>query len=127
TTEREHVLLLTMHHIVSDGWSMGVLMREVSVLYVSYAIGRPSPLPELRIQYADFADWQQHWMQGEVLQKQLAYWKQQLAGAPTVLELPHDRPRPPVQTYRGAYLEFELPADLTQELNNLSQREGVTL
>ncbi|HEX7772326.1 MAG TPA: amino acid adenylation domain-containing protein, partial [Pyrinomonadaceae bacterium] len=127
TAEREHVLLLTMHHIVSDGWSMGVLMREVGLLYVSYANGHPSPLPELPIQYADFADWQQHWMQGEVLQKQLAYWKQQLAGAPTVLELPHDRPRPPVQTYRGAYLKVELPSGLTQELNTLSRREGVTL
>ncbi|HEX7773734.1 MAG TPA: condensation domain-containing protein, partial [Pyrinomonadaceae bacterium] len=127
TAEREHVLLLTMHHIVSDGWSMGVLLHEVGLLYVSYANGHPSPLPELPIQYADFADWQQHWMQGEVLQKQLAYWKQQLAGAPTVLELPADRPRPPVQTYRGAYLRFELPAGLTQELNSLSRREDVTL
>jgi hypothetical protein len=127
TGEREHVLLLTMHHIVSDGWSMGVLMREVGLLYVSYANGRSSPLPELPIQYADFAHWQQSWMQGEVLQKQLAYWQQQLAGASTVLELPTDRPRPPVQTYRGTYLRFELPTGLTQELNNLSRREGVTL
>ena len=127
TGEREHVLLLTMHHIISDGWSMGVLMREVGVLYVSYANGRPSPLPELPVQYADFAHWQQNWLQGDVLQKQLAYWVQQLAGAPTILELPADRPRHPVQTYRGAYLRFELPGSLSQELNALSRREGVTL
>jgi len=100
--EAEHVLLLTMHHIVSDGWSIGVLIRELVALYEAFFTGKPSPLPELPIQYADFAHWQRQWLQGEVLAAQLSYWQQQLAGAQTVLELPTDRPRPAVQTFRGA-------------------------
>ena len=98
--EAEHALLLTMHHIVSDGWSMGVLARELTALYAAFLAGRPSPLPELEIQYADFALWQRRRLQGEVLAAELAYWRDQLAGAP-VLELPTDRPRPPVQSFRG--------------------------
>jgi hypothetical protein len=97
--EAEHVLLLTMHHIVSDGWSMGVLIRELAALYEAFSSGKPSPLPQLPIQYADFAHWQRQWLQGEVLAAQLSYWQQQLAGAPAVLELPTDRPRPAIQTF----------------------------
>ena len=96
--QEEHVLLLTMHHIISDGWSMGILFQELSVLYEAFCAGKPSPLPELPIQYADYAEWQREWLQGEVLESQLGYWKQQLEGAPQVLELPTDRPRPAVQT-----------------------------
>src|SRR5262249_16601971 len=98
----EHVWLLTMHHIISDGWSMGVLFREITLLYEAFSKGATSPLPDLALQYADFALWQRQWLQGEALEAQLVYWKQQLAGAPQLLELPADRPRPSVQTYRGA-------------------------
>lgn len=93
----EHLLLLTMHHIVSDGWSTGVLIREFVALYEALSAGRRSPLPELAIQYADYAVWQREWLQGEVLERQLTYWKGQLQGAPAVLELPTDRPWPAVQ------------------------------
>jgi amino acid adenylation domain-containing protein len=125
--EAEHVLLLTMHHIVSDGWSMGVLIRELAALYEAFSTGKPSPLPQLPIQYADFAHWQRQWLQGEVLAAQLSYWQQQLAGSQTVLELPTDRPRPAVQTFRGATQFLALPAPLSQKLKTLSQRSGVTL
>jgi amino acid adenylation domain-containing protein len=123
----EHVLLLSLHHIVSDGWSMGVLVREVAALYEAYAIGAESPLKELNLQYGDYALWQREWLQGEVLDQQLAYWRRQLAGVPPVLELPADRPRPPVQTFRGAALPFKLAKELADELRALSRREGVTL
>jgi amino acid adenylation domain-containing protein/non-ribosomal peptide synthase protein (TIGR01720 family) len=125
--EAEHVLLLTMHHIVSDGWSMGVLIRELAALYEAFSTGKPSPLPELPIQYADFAHWQRQWLQGEVLAAQLSYWQQQLTGAPALLELPTDRPRPGVQTFRGATQFLALPEPLSQKLKTLSQRSGVTL
>jgi amino acid adenylation domain-containing protein len=125
--EAEHVLLLTMHHIVSDGWSIGVLIRELAALYEAFSSGKPSPLPQLSIQYADFAHWQRQWLQGEVLAAQLSYWQQQLAGAQTVLELPTDRPRPAVQTFRGATQFLALPEPLSQKLKSLSQRSGVTL
>ncbi|HEX8349346.1 MAG TPA: condensation domain-containing protein, partial [Hymenobacter sp.] len=125
--EAEHVLLLTMHHIVSDGWSMGVMIRELAALYEAFSTGKPSPLPQLPIQYADFAHWQRQWLQGEVLAAQLSYWQQQLAGAQTVLELPTDRPRPTVQTFRGATQFLALPEPLSQKLKSLSQRSGVTL
>ena len=124
--DEEHILLVVMHHIVSDGWSMGILVREIATLYGAFANGRPSPLPDLTIQYADFAHWQRGWLQGEVLAEQLAYWKQQLTGAP-VLQLPTDHPRPPVQTYNGATAWFQLPSDLTAGLMALSQREEATL
>ena len=123
----EHVLLFTMHHIVSDGWSMEILTREVSALYEAYAAGQESPLTELPIQYADYAVWQREWLQGEVLEEQLGYWRQQLAGAPAVLELPTDRVRPAQQSHRGASLSMQLGAELTAGLKQLSQREGVTL
>jgi len=126
-SERSHVLLWTMHHIISDGWSMGVLVRELGALYPAFAAGQPSPLPELPIQYADFASWQRQWLAGEVLDYQLAYWKRQLAGAPPALELPTDRPRPAVQSYRGAALPVQLPRALSEALAALSRQEGVTL
>jgi len=125
--EEEHVLLMTMHHIISDGWSVGILVQEIATLYQAFTTGEPSPLPELSIQYTDFAVWQREWLQGEVLEKQLGYWKQQLAGAPTALELPTDRPRPPLQSYHGACQYFVFPRSLTEELKVLSQREGGTL
>jgi amino acid adenylation domain-containing protein len=125
--EQLHVLLVTTHHIVSDGWSMGVFVRELSVLYEAFCAGKPSPLPPLPIQYADFAYWQREWLSGDVLQKQLNYWKQQLAGVPPLLELPTDRPRPSVQTERGSFEEFELSQELTTKLKALSHESGVTL
>jgi hypothetical protein len=116
-----------MHHIVSDGWSMGVLIREVGALYAAFSQGRPSPLPELPIQYADYAVWQRDWLKGEVLAKQVGYWREQLSGAPAALELPTDRVRPAVQSYRGGQHGFALPGELTASLNGLARREGATL
>ena len=123
----EHLLSLTMHHIASDGWSVGVLFRELAALYQAFCHGQPSPLPELAIQYADFAVWQRQWLQADELERQLGYWRQQLAGAPAALELPTDRPRPAMQGYRGAIAARALPASLTQPLTELSHREGATL
>ncbi len=125
--EEDHVGLFTMHHIISDGWSMGILIREVAAIYDAYSNGKPSPLPELPIQYADFSQWQRQWLQGEVLESQLQYWKQKLDGLPPVLELPTDRPRPAVQTYNGAHESFELSSVLSEALGELSRREGATL
>jgi amino acid adenylation domain-containing protein len=122
----EHVLLLTLHHIISDGWSQGVFWRESGVLYEAFAAGKPSPLPELGIQYADFAIWQRHWLQREVLETQLAYWKGHLAGV-SILQLPTDRPRPPVQTFRGARHPVRFSPTLLRRLKELSQRHGTTL
>ncbi|HYG65510.1 MAG TPA: amino acid adenylation domain-containing protein [Thermoanaerobaculia bacterium] len=118
--ERDHVLLLTMHHIISDAWSMGVLLREIGALLAA------SPLPKLPVQYADFAVWQRSWLQGEVLEAQLAYWRHQFAGAPQVLELPTDRPRPAAQTFRGASQKICLPPELSAAVHGLCRREGVT-
>ena len=123
----DHVLLLTLHHIVSDGWSMGVLYRELSALYQAFANEEPSPLADLPIQYADFAVWQRDWLRGEVLENQLSYWKKQLGGVPAVLNFPTDRPRPARQSYRGARQSIELSSELTQRLKALSRKEGVTL
>jgi amino acid adenylation domain-containing protein len=148
----EHILLLNLHHIICDGWSIGVLLRELGALYTAFANNQPSPLPELPIQYADFADWQREWLQGvgatheSPLQVQLAYWKQQLDNLP-LLNLPTDRPRrvgagldinagtnvvgkptkPAPTTFRGATQFLELPKSLSEELETLSQRQGVTL
>ncbi len=127
TGQQEHVLVVVMHHIISDGWSMGVMIREMAVLYEAYREGRELPLAELEIQYADYAVWQREYLQGEVLQRQVEYWKQQLQGAPPLLELPTDRPRPAVQSYRGAKQSFILPETITEGLRELSRREGVTL
>jgi amino acid adenylation domain-containing protein len=124
---QEHVLLLVMHHIASDGWSMGVFWEQLTQLYTAFLNGRPNPLATLPIQYADYAVWQRQWLTGEVLNNQLNYWKQQLAGANPLLELPTDRPRPPVQTYRGASQSIVLPATLTTALKKLCAQEGVTL
>ncbi|HYO67456.1 MAG TPA: amino acid adenylation domain-containing protein, partial [Archangium sp.] len=126
-TAREHLLLVTMHHIVSDGWSLAVLIREVVTLYAAFSAGRPSPLPELPIQYMDFAAWQRDWLQGEVLDQQLGYWRKQLDGAPPTLELPTDRPRTPDARNPGASLKVELPPRLMQGLKALCQHEGATL
>ncbi len=123
----DHVVLFTLHHIVSDGWSTGILVREVGALYEAYIEGHESPLPELEVQYADYAVWQREWLQGEVLEQQLSYWRQQLGAELPVLQLPTDRPRPPVQSYRGQVVNFSLPAELTAELKKLSNAEGVTL
>ncbi len=107
---REHHLLFSCHHIAFDGWSVGVFQRELGALYGAFVAGRPSPLAELPIQYGDFAVWQRRWLAGEILAAQLAYWRQRLAGAPGVLELPADRPRPPAQSFRGTFLSLALPA-----------------
>ncbi|MGZ3459363.1 MAG: condensation domain-containing protein, partial [Archangium sp.] len=124
--DTEHVLLLTLHHIVSDGLSRGILVREMGALYEAFTAGRPSPLPELEVQYADYALWQRGWLRGEALESQLSYWREQLAGAPGVLELPTDRPRPSVPSFQGATLPVHLPRPLVESLEALSQREGVT-
>ncbi|RYZ41973.1 MAG: amino acid adenylation domain-containing protein, partial [Myxococcaceae bacterium] len=125
-SEQEHVLVLVMHHIVSDYWSMGILVREVSALYEALAKGQPSPLPELPVQYPDFAVWQREWLKGEVLETQLAYWRKQLAGAPRALELPTDKPRPVAQTFRGANRLVRWPKALWREVEALGRREGAT-
>ncbi|QXQ20944.1 amino acid adenylation domain-containing protein [Pseudomonas tolaasii] len=122
-----HVLLLTLHHIVSDGWSMGVLTRELMALYQAFSHGQPDPLPPLPIQYGDFAVWQRLWLSGEVLQRQSRFWQQALAGAPTLLTLPTDRPRPAQQDYAGSSVEVRLDERLTAGLKALSQRHGTTL
>jgi amino acid adenylation domain-containing protein len=124
--ETEHLLMITLHHIVADGWSMGVLLREVAALYEAFSEGRLSPLPALPVQYADFAVWQRSWLQGAVLEAQLAYWKRQLAGAPAVLELPLDHPRPALQTFRGATRPIALPSALSDGVRELGRSEGVT-
>ena len=126
-SEEEHVALLTMHHIISDGWSRGVLIRELMALYEAYSSGAESPLEELPIQYADYAVWQKEWLQGSILQEQLDYWKEQLKDAPPLLELPLDRPRPPMQSANGAKFCFTLTASLSERLKELSRAEGTTL
>jgi len=122
----EQILLLNLHHIVADGWSLGVLVRELGDLYTAFRLGNPSPLPPLPIQYADFAQWQRQGLQGAVLEAQLAYWRQQLAKAP-VLDLPTDHPRPPQPSYRGATHPLQLSQELTASLQALSQEAGATL
>jgi amino acid adenylation domain-containing protein len=124
--ETEYVLLLNLHHIVSDDWSIGVLIRELSAIYAAFAQQQPSPLPELPLQYADFAHWQREWLQGEELETQLGYWRQQLDSI-SILNLPTDRPKPTIQSYRGATKLLELPPNLSNALEKLSQQEGVTL
>jgi amino acid adenylation domain-containing protein len=123
--EMEHALLLTFHHIVYDGWSFGVFMKELSALYEAFLEGRPSPLPALAIQYADFAAWQRQWLTDEAMENHLAYWRKQLDSSP-VLQLPTDRPRPEVQTFRGTRKSFILPPDLAESVKALSRHEGAT-
>ncbi|HEX3526901.1 MAG TPA: amino acid adenylation domain-containing protein, partial [Thermoanaerobaculia bacterium] len=123
---REHVLLLNLHHIISDGWSMGILFHEVASLYGAFCLGAPSPLPELPIQYADFAVWQREWLSGERLAAELDYWRRQLAGIPESLELPLDHPRPAVESFRGADEPFTPPVELSRSLAALTRRRGAT-
>lgn len=123
----DHVLVLTMHHISSDGWSVGVLLKEVAALYEAFAAGRPSPLPHLGVQYTDYVNWHQHWFPGEILERQLSYWKKQLDNAPALLELPTDRPRPAMQGYHGDRYPLSLSTGLTASLKSLSRQEGATL
>jgi amino acid adenylation domain-containing protein len=125
-SERQHVLLVLMHHIITDEWSMAIFVRELAALYAAFLEGKPSPLAELALQYADYAVWQRDWLQGERLEKQLAYWKRQLEGL-TVLELPTDRQRPAMQTYRGEQVGLNVSRELTNRLKALSRKESVTL
>jgi len=125
--EEEHIVVLVLHHIISDGWSMGVLIKELAVLYEAFLEGRESPLPKLPIQYADYSVWQREWLQGDVLKEQLNFWGQQLAGAPALLELPTDRPRPAVQNLRGATLPILFSKSLSAAIKSLSREEGATL
>ncbi len=118
----DHGVWLSTHHIVSDGWSLGVFFRELSVLYESFAAGRPSPLPELAVQYADFAAWQRRYLSEEILASELDYWRETLSGAPALPELPTDRPRPAVQGLRGATFELRLPAALKASLEELGRQ-----
>ncbi|WP_281404514.1 non-ribosomal peptide synthetase [Pyxidicoccus fallax] len=126
TGETKHLLVLTLHHIISDGWSLGVVTRELAALYGAELHGRPSPLPEPTLQPADHAVWQREWLKGEALEAQLRYWRKQLAGAPPVLEVPTDFPRPSLQRFRGDTVRVHLPADLYERFRVLCRREGVT-
>ena len=123
----EHILILTVHHIVFDGWSTGVLISELSMLYTAYANGNVSPLPDLPVQYADYAVWQREWLQGEALDQQLSYWKKQLAGAPEALNLPADKPRPATGINKGARQSFELSPALVDSLKRVGQDQRATL
>lgn len=125
--DHDHIVLVTMHHIISDEWSIQVFTKEIAAIYDAFLHGRPSPLPELSIQYADYAYWQQQWLRDEVLERQLNFWRQQLDGIPDVLELPTDRPRPAVQTFRGDYQTFYFSEQLSEAIKTFSKREGVTL
>ncbi|WP_343829554.1 condensation domain-containing protein, partial [Massilia aurea] len=123
----EHVLLVTQHHIISDGWSVGLLVQEFSALYTAFSQGLADPLPPLTLQYADYAVWQRQWLQGDTLRTQRAYWCEHLAGAPVLLSLPTDRPRPPSQSYAGGRVALTLSAELTDGLRALAKRHGATL
>ena len=122
----DHVLLLTLHHVVSDAWSAGVFFEELGALYTAYLQGQPSPLPELAIQYADYAAWQRSWLEGQVLASQLSYWREHLLGAPPVIELPCDRPRPEVRSFAGAHEAIPLPDQVADGVKVFSQQQGVT-
>jgi amino acid adenylation domain-containing protein len=125
--KQRHVLLVNMHHIISDGWSLGIFIRELSTLYEAFSTGKSSPLSPLPIQYVDFAHWQRQWLAGERFEKQLSYWKTQLKDTPALLELPTDHPRPPVQHFRGNTESLILTPELTAQLKALSQQTGTTL
>ncbi|MBE9035780.1 non-ribosomal peptide synthetase [aff. Roholtiella sp. LEGE 12411] len=126
-SETEHLLVVTTHHIVADGWSFSVLTQELATFYEAFSQSEPSPLNELPIQYADFAHWQRQWLQGQVLESQMQFWKQHLGVTPPVLKLPTDHPRPSVRTFTGARQPLVISKDLTKALKTLSQQEGVTL
>jgi len=123
----DHVLSVVIHHIASDGWSTGVLLRELGALYGAFVAGRPSPLPALPVQYADYAVWQRAWLSGDRLQRQIDYWRERLSGAPAALELAGDRRRPAVQSFRGGRVPLALPAELTAKLQALARSQGATL
>src|SRR5215510_3445783 len=125
--EQDHLLLITMHHIISDGWSFGVFINELSALYSAYVRGEADPLPELVVQYADYAFWQRKWVEGRILREQAEYWKTALAGAPALLQLPMDRIRTAQQSYKGALVELALDEELTAGLKALGRRHGATL
>jgi amino acid adenylation domain-containing protein len=125
--DQAHILLLTQHHIITDGWSIGILVREVSTLYAAFSQGLPDPLPALPIQYADYAAWQRQWLQGQALQDQIDFWRTTLAGAPALIELPLDRPRPPVQSYAGASVAVHIAPELAASLRRLAQQHGCTV
>jgi amino acid adenylation domain-containing protein len=122
----DHRLILAMHHIVSDGWSVGVMVREISELYRAFAAGRPSPLPPLPVQYSDFALWQRRWLGGDAPAAEISWWRERLAGIPDGLELPADRPRPPVQSFRGGVRRATIDSEVAEGLAALSRRQGVT-
>jgi amino acid adenylation domain-containing protein len=126
-SEESHILIFTIHHIIFDGWSMGVLINDLTSFYEAFCNQAAPALPVLTVQYADFAEWQHQWLQGARLASQLDYWKRQLDGALPILDLPSDHPRPSVQTYRGAVTSFQCDRNLTQQLGALSQRSGVSL
>jgi hypothetical protein len=125
--ERKQVLFLVMHHIISDRWSFDVFSDELQALWKAFAGGEPSPLPELEIQYADYACWQREWCGGEFLEPHLEYWKRQLEGAPKILRLPTDYPRPEIRTFRGETFSFSIPKTLKDEINALARRESATV
>jgi len=124
--EREHILFLNSHHISSDGWSNGVFMRDLAVFYAAALERTPPALPDLVIQYADYAVWQRNWLRGEVLDRQLKYWRTRLQGAPPVLTIPTDKPRPPVRTYKGATHKSTLPNNLMEAVRAVSRQQGAT-
>ncbi|MCP6760180.1 MAG: amino acid adenylation domain-containing protein [Fischerella sp. CENA71] len=126
-SDQEHIFTHVEHHMAHDGWSFNVFLSELVALYEAFLAGKPSPLPELSYQFADFASWQREWAQTPEAQAQLAYWQQKLAGIPPLLELPYDRPRPKEQTYNGDHVRMELPVDLCESLRVFSHKEGVTL
>ncbi|HEV7516719.1 MAG TPA: condensation domain-containing protein, partial [Thermoanaerobaculia bacterium] len=126
-SRREHKVVLTLHHTIADGWSMGVLIREIGALYGAFLRGDRSPLPEHPFQYSDYAAWQRSWLRGAVLEKELAHWRAKLARADSVLELPFDHPRPAKRSSRGAKRVLLLPAELVQSMDRLSRREGTSL
>ncbi|HVK99522.1 MAG TPA: condensation domain-containing protein, partial [Dongiaceae bacterium] len=125
--DNQYGLIVVMHHIVTDGWSMAVFVKEIAALYAAERMGMQSPLPALEIQYGDFAEWQRNWLTGEVLERQLGYWRQQLAGAPEELTLPFDRPRPEMQTSNGAVLDVELDSELTAQVKKIARQFDTTV
>jgi non-ribosomal peptide synthetase component F len=125
-SEEQHVFLIVMHHIISDGWSLNILIRELATIYEAFLLKQPSPLPPLPIQYADFAHWQRQWLQGETLESHLAYWKKQLGSDLPALDLPTDRPRPTLQTFCGATLHLMLDRSTTAALRRIGRRHGAT-
>jgi hypothetical protein len=122
----DHALIFNLHHIAADGWSLGILARELSALYTAFAEGAPSPLPELPVQYADFAVWQRNWLAGPVLEEQLSWWRSHFAGAPAQLDLPTDRPRPAIVDQAGAHVSMDLPAELVATSQAMAFGERVT-